>query len=100
MVDLLDAAHIARFSGPKSNVTANGLLLRTDIHKLFDLHLICIDPETLQLRVIDALLESEYAQLAGVALRLPQDPADHPSPAALELHCQVCAWAIADNAEA
>lgn len=37
VTDLLDAAHIARYSGPKSNVTANGLLLRTDIHKLFDL---------------------------------------------------------------
>ncbi|MEJ8858526.1 HNH endonuclease [Variovorax robiniae] len=100
VVDLLDAAHIARFSGPKSNVMPNGLLLRTDIHKLFDLHLICVNPGTLKLQVSDTLLESEYARLAGQSIRLPCDAMDAPSLLALREHRQDCAWALADDAEA
>ncbi|MET0418989.1 MAG: HNH endonuclease [Actinoplanes sp.] len=37
--DVLDAAHVAPFNGPQSDVLENGLLLRTDIHRLFDRHL-------------------------------------------------------------
>ena len=44
---LLEAAHIKPYRGKNDNHTSNGLLLRADIHTLFDLDLIGIHPETL-----------------------------------------------------
>jgi predicted restriction endonuclease len=43
----LEAAHIKAYSNQGSTSVANGLLLRSDIHTLFDLHLISIDPSSL-----------------------------------------------------
>ncbi|MEI9912276.1 MAG: HNH endonuclease signature motif containing protein [Bacteroidota bacterium] len=42
--DILEAAHINPYKGEKDNHPANGLLLRADIHTLFDLDLIGIHP--------------------------------------------------------
>lgn len=41
--ETLEAAHISPYRGTKSNHICNGLLLRADIHTLFDLGLIRID---------------------------------------------------------
>lgn len=46
-VEALEAAHITPYLGEETNHPQNGLLLRADIHSLFDLGLISIDPETL-----------------------------------------------------
>src|SRR5438105_10150982 len=46
-VEALEAAHIDPYSGTESNQPSNGLLLRADIHTLFDVNLIGIDPTTL-----------------------------------------------------
>jgi hypothetical protein len=43
---VLDAAHIVPFKGPDTNHPGNGLLLRTDLHTLFDLKLVAVDVET------------------------------------------------------
>jgi putative restriction endonuclease len=48
---LTRAAHIAPFRGPKDNHPANGLLLRADLHTLFDVELLAIDPTTLRGRL-------------------------------------------------
>lgn len=42
---VLDAAHIKPFSSNGPNTTNNGLLLRTDIHKLFDKGYITVNDE-------------------------------------------------------
>lgn len=42
---VLDAAHIKSFSDAGPNTANNGLLLRTDIHKLFDKGYITINDE-------------------------------------------------------
>ncbi len=34
--DVLEAAHISPYNGPSTDQVYNGLLLRTDIHTLFD----------------------------------------------------------------
>jgi HNH endonuclease len=47
VIGVLQAAHIVPYMGTQSNATDNGLLLRADIHNLFDLHILSIDPETL-----------------------------------------------------
>ncbi|MDI1273931.1 HNH endonuclease signature motif containing protein [Polaromonas sp.] len=44
LLDLLEAAHIHPYLGEKDNHIQNGLLLRADLHTLFDLHLMAIDP--------------------------------------------------------
>ena len=41
---LLEAAHISPYRGEKDNPSENGLLLRADIHTLFDLNLLGIEP--------------------------------------------------------
>jgi predicted restriction endonuclease len=42
-VAALEACHLAPYSGAQSNHVTNGLLLRADIHTLFDLDLIGIE---------------------------------------------------------
>ena len=77
--DVLEAAHISPYSGPSSDNVCNGLLLRSDIHTLFDSGLLAFDPRTRQVVLADKLTGSDYAHLAGQVLREPSDPAHHPS---------------------
>jgi HNH endonuclease len=48
---VLEAAHIRPYRGEKDNHPANGLLLRSDIHTLFDLDLLGIEPEELRIEL-------------------------------------------------
>ncbi|HWO83938.1 MAG TPA: HNH endonuclease [Solirubrobacterales bacterium] len=82
----LDAAHISPYSGPASDHIENGLLLRTDIHALFDLGLLAIDPSTMRCLLDSSLTGTEYADLEGRRLRLPAEESKWPSPLALEGH--------------
>jgi hypothetical protein len=66
--DLLEAAHISPYRGEKDNHPSNGLLLRADIHTLFDLDLLGIEPETLQVRLHPRLRGMGYDDLAGTSL--------------------------------
>lgn len=49
--DLLEAAHILPYRGRKDHHPANGLLLRADVHTLFDLDLLGIEPDTLKVHL-------------------------------------------------
>jgi putative restriction endonuclease len=51
LVDVLEAAHISPYRGQRDNHPANGLLLRADIHTLFDLDLLAIEPSTLRVHL-------------------------------------------------
>jgi hypothetical protein len=64
---LLEAAHIRPYRGENDNHIENGLLLRADIHTLFDLDLIGVDPETMLVHV-SRLVEAEYGFARGVAI--------------------------------
>ncbi|MCU1733610.1 MULTISPECIES: HNH endonuclease [unclassified Pseudomonas] len=86
---ILEAAHIHPYQGDKTNVVSNGLLLRADIHTLFDLNLLWIEPDTLQVRLADILLSSEYASLNSKPLTVPANEADHPSTIALASRLQL-----------
>ncbi|MFP2908577.1 HNH endonuclease [Pyxidicoccus sp. 3LFB2] len=66
--DLLEAAHIAPYRGQKDHHPSNGLLLRTDIHTLFDLDLLGIEPETLKVHLHPRVEGSGYEAWAGVSL--------------------------------
>ncbi len=66
--DLLEAAHISPYLGEKDNHPSNGLLLRADIHTLFDLDLLGIHPETLVIHLHPRLKGMGYDSFSGVAL--------------------------------
>ena len=84
--DVLEAAHIYPYRGPDTNKVSNGLLLRADLHTLFDCNLIYIDPATLTVVVRPKLLLSEYGAYHGQCLRPPNDPPSQaPSREALRL---------------
>lgn len=85
---VLDAAHIVPYRGRHMDHLTNGLLLRTDLHKLFDNRLISIDPKSSALAVHPSLRGSEYAALHGAALAAPRRAADRPSKEALAMHWQ------------
>ncbi len=83
---VLEAAHITPYRGLKTNAVSNGLLLRADIHTLFDLALISIEPKKIVVKVSTLLEGSEYEALDGRGPALPSKTALHPSTAALEYH--------------
>jgi hypothetical protein len=82
-VAALEAAHIVPYIGPQSNHVTNGLLLRADIHTVFDLDLIGIDPDSLTVSLAPAISSTVYADLQGKKLHLPASPLDHPNQEAL-----------------
>jgi HNH endonuclease len=81
--DALEAAHISPYCGKQSNHVANGVLLRADLHTLFDLNLIGIEPTTATIRLAPELRQTSYADLQGKKLAVPRNLADRPSREAL-----------------
>jgi hypothetical protein len=79
----LQAAHIVPYKGPDTNSVQNGILLRADIHNLFDLGLLTIDPETHVIGIVEELRDTIFAPLEGSKLTLPHKISHHPSKAAL-----------------
>jgi putative restriction endonuclease len=82
---LLEAAHIHPYRGAETNRVDNGLLLRADIHTLFDLGMIRVTPD-LKLEVSGKLAGTDYAKLHGKPLRVPAAPGERPSGLALAQH--------------
>jgi hypothetical protein len=83
--DALDGAHIDAFRSKASDNLRNGLLLRRDIHALYDRHLIAIEPGTHVIHVAESIrTTTDYAPLHGKSLRLPNNPTHHPSQSALK----------------
>lgn len=66
---IIDAAHIRPYRGESDNHEENGLLLRTDLHALYDLGLLGIEPVTLKIRLHPSLRRSEYGELHGQRLK-------------------------------
>lgn len=86
LAEILDAAHILPYKGPLTNHPQNGLLLRTDLHTLFDLGLLAVHTKTMSIVTSPALENSSYAGFLGCRVRLPTDPAKAPSIVALDQH--------------
>jgi hypothetical protein len=83
---VLEAAHIKPHKGMYTDRVDNGLLLRSDVHTLFDLGLLWVEPATLLIRLHASLLDSEYGYLDGRALRMPSKKSDRPKAEHLEAH--------------
>lgn len=86
VTDVLDAAHITPYLGPQTHDVSNGLLLRTDVHTLFDCWLISVDPFTKRIALSEVLKNSAYSDLDGRLLRRPVDDRFGPSRRSLEKH--------------
>lgn len=82
---VLEAAHIYPYAGRTTNHPSNGLLLRADLHTLFDCYLIAIEPTTREVVVAEELRSSPYMKLAGRRLRTPRDVASTASRRSLEM---------------
>ena len=67
----LEAAHIQPYSANGTNELSNGLLLRADLHTLFDLDLIEIDPESFTVRLNQTLRATTYQRFEGKPLSFP-----------------------------
>jgi predicted restriction endonuclease len=85
----LEAAHITPYLGPQTNDVSNGLLLRADIHTLFDLGLLSVDSTNYRILVSKVLDGTEYQSLAGKDLLLPGAISKRPSTKALKEHQKI-----------
>jgi putative restriction endonuclease len=81
----LEGAHLRPYRGPGSNHVTNGLLLRADIHTLFDLGLLAPDPATRIIAVSKLLAGTQYAALSGYQLAEPTQPWQRPNQEALQI---------------
>lgn len=89
---VLEAAHIIPYLGDDTNHVQNGLLLRADIHTLFDLGLVTIEPETYIVRVSPELSDSGYWEHEGKALQVPTSKHEWPSKEALAQRAAMINW--------
>src|SRR5690606_6406036 len=86
----LEASHIVPYAAGGPHDLSNGLLLRADIHRLFDRGYVTATPDY-RFRVSPRLSDEfhngkVYYQLEGTPLWLPEDPAARPNPEHLERH--------------
>ena len=89
---VLDAAHIVPFQKGGSHEVRNGLLLRADLHRLFDKGYFTVTPD-LRMKVSSRLKEefhngATYYPLDDGFIRLPQDLTAQPNPDFLAWHNQ------------
>ena len=87
--EVLEAAHVLPYKGQHTNRLDNGLLLRADLHTLFDCGLLWITPEH-TVALAPSLLSTNYADLAGKPLARPSALAHRPNPAHLAEHAEAC----------
>jgi putative restriction endonuclease len=78
----LEAAHIRSFAQDGPHEVANGILLRADLHRLFDKGYVTVTPD--HRLEVSSRLKADYSNgrsyypLSGQAVRLPATPRDRP----------------------
>ncbi|HVB40328.1 MAG TPA: HNH endonuclease [Terriglobales bacterium] len=92
-VPVLEAAHIRRYSDGGGHDLRNGLLLRSDLHRLFDLGYIAIAPEDRRV-LVSSRIRTEfengrnYYALEGKPLATPSELGAAPDPESLRFHLE------------
>jgi putative restriction endonuclease len=87
---VLEAAHIRPVTQAGEHLVSNGILLRSDVHTLFDRGYVTITPDH-RFRVSSRLKHDwqngkVYYQLDGQPIQLPKDVSCHPDKMQLEWH--------------
>ena len=90
----LDAAHIRPYAEGGFHEARNGLLLRRDIHSLFDAGYVTVTPKH-HFEVSDRIKEEfengrDYYDLHGESIYVPENIAQKPDAAALSWHNENC----------
>jgi putative restriction endonuclease len=88
---VLEAAHIAPYRGAHTNIPENGLLLRSDVHNLFDLSLLTVTPD-LTIRVAPELRQTVYGGFHEDELTFPIETDLRPHGGLLKRHNDTCTW--------
>ena len=78
IIEIIEAAHIMAYINTESNNIQNGILLRRDIHRLFDLDLIAIDTDY-NILVSSKLKDTPFYKYQGQKILLPKNEKNHPS---------------------
>lgn len=86
VVSSLEAAHVVPYANNGGSKVTNGLLLRGDLHTLFDLHLITVDPDSRTVVVAQELQMTKAAELHGRPLAWPLDAKAAPPREVLARH--------------
>jgi putative restriction endonuclease len=91
---VLEAAHIRPVNEGGLNRVDNGLLLRSDVHTLFDAGYLGVDPK-MRLMVSPRLRAEfdngeEFYERAGSEIAIPERRADRPAREFLEWHADTC----------
>lgn len=87
----LDAAHIFPYRGPKTDCLWNGILLRLDLHRLFDSYLFTIDHQSGQVYWSPSL-RSSYGLFANTQVCFPEKPVSENRKQVLRWHNAKCNW--------
>ena len=83
---VLQAAHIVPYNGSKTNNIRNGILLRSDIHDLYDMFFISINPNNYEI-VLSTFLKGSYLNyLDCQKISLPEMLNEYPDKQVLEWH--------------
>jgi len=87
---VLEAAHIRPVSKQGHHEVSNGLLLRSDIHTLYDKGYLTVTPDlrfrTSRRLKVDFDNGEDYRKYEGSQLWVPADPGFRPDPKVLEWH--------------
>jgi putative restriction endonuclease len=91
---VLEAAHIRPYSDEGVHEVSNGLLLRSDVHRLFDKGYVTVDPQH-RFLVSKKLREDyengrSYYPLHGKVISLPDRAEYAPDPVNLRWHLESC----------
>jgi len=86
----LEAAHVRPYADGGAHALPNGLLLRADIHRLYDAGYVTVTPDY-RFRVSHDLADDfhngrEYERFAGRAITVPRTFTDQPDPELLDWH--------------
>lgn len=82
--ELLEVAHIQNYKNKDSHHIQNGIILRTDFHKLYDNGLVFID-KNYSIHISSLITNEYYRQYHGKKIKLPSNEHNYPSKIALEL---------------
>jgi putative restriction endonuclease len=88
---VLDAAHIKPYEIVQKHEVWNGLLMRSDLHRLFDRGYVSVDPSTRRLVVSKRIKDEfengkDYYKLEGMPVREPNTSWAQPNSENLEFH--------------
>lgn len=83
---VLQAAHIDSFARSRSHAVTNGILLRADVHLLYDAHLLTVLPDSGDIVVSRAVTDPAYRDLDGGRVRFPKHRDCWPDEKLLEVH--------------